>query len=101
MAGGVAAAPQIYRFLKDEDRDVRTNAKKVVSRLRSGIKDPNDVLTRRENEVLSRLSEGVSNAEIAERLFIAEPTVKTHITRIFQKLGVTKRTQAAAFYHQR
>ena len=49
MAGGVAAAPQIYRFLKDEDRDVRTNAKKVVSRLRSGIKDPNDVLTRREN----------------------------------------------------
>ncbi|HDZ59715.1 MAG TPA: hypothetical protein ENH44_02880, partial [Actinobacteria bacterium] len=101
MAGGVTVAPQIYHFLKDEDRDVRTNAKKVVSRLRSGIRDPQDVLTHRENEVLRRLSEGVSNAEIAERLFITEPTVKTHITRIFQKLGVTKRTQAAAFFHQR
>jgi ATP/maltotriose-dependent transcriptional regulator MalT len=101
LAGGVSAAPHIYRFLKDDDNHVRVMAKKAVAMLREHIKDPGEVLTRRENEVLKYMSQGVSNAEIAESLYITEPTVKTHVTRIFQKLGVTKRTQAAAFYHQR
>ena len=100
-AGGVSAAPMIYKLLRDKDKQVKEAAKTIMSRLRDEIRNPEEVLTNRESEVLICVAEGISNAEIAERLYISEPTVKTHITRIFQKLGVTKRTQAAAFYHQR
>lgn len=53
-----------------------------------------DVLTAREIEVLHLLAEGVSNREIAERLFISEKTVKNHTNSIFRKMGVSDRTQA-------
>jgi DNA-binding NarL/FixJ family response regulator len=52
-------------------------------------------LTAREREILSLLAEGRSNKVIARRLDIAEQTVKNHLSRIFQTLGVTDRTQAA------
>jgi DNA-binding NarL/FixJ family response regulator len=48
-----------------------------------------DALTPREREVLAQLAEGRSNAAIAETLFIAERTVETHTTQIFQKLGLS------------
>ncbi|MEQ1701610.1 MAG: response regulator transcription factor [Ilumatobacteraceae bacterium] len=53
------------------------------------------VLSAREEEVLRLVSEGLANKQIARRLSIAERTVKAHLTAIFQRVGVTDRTQAA------
>lgn len=55
------------------------------------------VLTQREREVLAHVAQGLSNREIAARLFLSEATVKTHVSRILQKLGLPDRTKAAVF----
>ena len=51
-------------------------------------------ITPRELEVLELIAQGLSNREIAERVFVSENTVKTHSSRVFDKLGVRRRTQA-------
>ncbi len=51
-------------------------------------------ITRREMEILGLVAEGLSNREIAERLFVSENTVKTHCSRAFDKLGARRRTEA-------
>ena len=51
-------------------------------------------LTPREIEVLGLMAEGLSNREMAERLFVSENTIKTHCSRVFDKLGAGRRTQA-------
>lgn len=61
-----------------------------------GPRGPLDVLTAREREVLSEVAGGLTNREIATRLFISEKTVGVHISRIFAKIGVHSRVQASA-----
>lgn len=51
-------------------------------------------ITRRELEILELIARGMSNREIAEKLFVSENTVKTHSSRVFDKLGAKRRTQA-------
>jgi DNA-binding CsgD family transcriptional regulator len=51
-------------------------------------------ITQREHEILGLIAEGLSNREIGERIFVSENTVKTHSSRLFDKLGVNRRTQA-------
>jgi DNA-binding NarL/FixJ family response regulator len=57
-------------------------------------------MTTRELDVLALLGEGLSNAEIAARLFLSTGTVKDHISAILAKLGTSNRVQAAVFAHQ-
>ena len=54
-------------------------------------------LSSREREVLSLMTEGLGNAQIAERLFISEKTVRNHVSNVFDKLGVWTRAQAIVF----
>ncbi|MCM6775303.1 response regulator transcription factor [Nocardia sp. CDC159] len=73
-------------------------AAKLITRLRT---PPPNTLTPRELEVLTAVSRGLTNAEIARELFIGESTVKTHLLKIFAKLGVDDRTRAVTLAWER
>lgn len=66
-------------------------AAKLMTRMRAA---PADVLTARELEVIELVGAGLTNAELGRRLYISEATVKTHLLRVFAKLGVDDRTAA-------
>jgi DNA-binding NarL/FixJ family response regulator len=59
-----------------------------------------DGLTRREEQVLRLVAEGLTNSQIAERLFVAEGTVKSHVKSLMRKLGAATRAEAGAAYHR-
>ncbi|MEU1181317.1 response regulator transcription factor [Streptomyces sp. NPDC005820] len=92
-AGDALLAPGITRKLIAE-----------FSRLngtpRTPLKERVGDLTERETEVLALIAQGLSNAEIARHLVVAEQTVKTHVGRILVKLGLRDRTQAAVFAYE-
>jgi DNA-binding NarL/FixJ family response regulator len=85
-AGDALLAPTVTRRLIDEFARLRPRLATPPERLAD--------LTPRETEVLRLVAEGLSNAEIAERLVVTEETVKTHVSRVLQKLGLRDRTQA-------
>jgi len=58
-------------------------------------------ITPRELEILELIAQGLSNREIAERVFVSENTVKTHTSRLFEKLGARRRTQAVQMAKER
>lgn len=68
---------------------------------RSALDQQKQLLTEREEDVLDLVSEGLLNKQIAARLGISESTVKTHLTNIYQRIGVTDRTQAALWAQKR
>ncbi len=74
-------------------------AKKLMLEMRTPSELPltEDPLTTREVEVLRLLAQGITNQEIAGRLFIGEGTVRTHVSNILSKLHLANRTQAALF----
>jgi DNA-binding NarL/FixJ family response regulator len=78
--------------------DPRTTAR-VLDRMRSAAArtDPLAGLSEQERTVLELIGEGLTNREIAERMFLAEKTVKNYVSHLLAKLGMQRRTQAAIF----
>ncbi|KZS58616.1 DNA-binding response regulator [Mycobacterium kansasii] len=71
----------------------------LMAKLRGGAEhhDPLSGLTEQERTLLGHLSEGLTNRQIAARMFLAEKTVKNYVSRLLAKLGMERRTQAAVF----
>ncbi|MFB7177761.1 response regulator [Streptomyces sp. NPDC056257] len=92
-AGEALLAPSVTKRLIAEFSKISETRK---------LADPAGVgeLTERETEVLVLIAQGLSNAEIASRLIVAESTIKTHVSRILVKLGLRDRTQAAVFAYE-
>jgi DNA-binding NarL/FixJ family response regulator len=74
-------------------------ASRVMKRMRDQVthSDPLAGLTAQERRILELIGEGLTNRQIGERLFLAEKTVKNYVSALFAKLGMERRTQAAAF----
>jgi DNA-binding NarL/FixJ family response regulator len=70
-----------------------------MARLREHVAaaDPVAALSDQEKRVLDLIGEGLTNRQIAERMFLAEKTVKNYVSALLTKLGMQRRTQAAAF----
>ena len=74
-------------------------ASTVMTRMRERARrnDPLAGLTEQERRILERIGEGLTNRQIGERMFLAEKTVKNYVSSLFAKLGMERRTQAAAY----
>jgi DNA-binding NarL/FixJ family response regulator len=70
---------------------------RVLERIRSGVDQPAEFksLTEQERRVLEYVAQGLTNHEIAQRMFLAEKTVKNYVSSVLAKLGLERRTQAA------
>ncbi|MDQ1033857.1 DNA-binding NarL/FixJ family response regulator [Streptomyces sp. V3I8] len=73
----------------------------VASRVMANLRTPPPALTDRERDILGQLARGLGNRDIARALFISEATVKTHLGRIYAKLGVETRAGAVATAKER
>jgi DNA-binding NarL/FixJ family response regulator len=90
----------VLAVARGEPRIAPAMASRMLADMGRGEPPPEDPLARlsdREREVLALLAEGLRNREIAERLVISEPTVKTHVRHVLEKLRIRNRAEAAAF----
>ncbi|MEU6120342.1 response regulator transcription factor [Streptomyces sp. NPDC047123] len=105
-ASGVQLAEAIRTVREGQAMLAPTVTRRLITEFtRPGVRRPGDlarlsVLTPRETEVLRLIARGLSNAEIAEDLVVAEETVKSHVSRVLDKLGLRDRTQAAVLAHE-
>jgi two-component system response regulator DevR len=70
---------------------------RVLERIRHGVEEPRELklLTEQERRILEYVAEGLTNREIAGKMFLAEKTVKNYVSSVLAKLGLERRTQAA------
>jgi DNA-binding NarL/FixJ family response regulator len=90
----------VLAVARGEPRIAPAMASRMLADMGRGEAPPEDPLASlsdREREVLALLAEGLRNREIAERLVISEPTVKTHVRHVLEKLRIRNRAEAAAF----
>ncbi|WP_128436215.1 response regulator [Streptomyces cyaneus] len=73
----------------------------VAGRVMAHLRRPRPTLTERERDILAQLARGIGNRDIARALYISEATVKTHLRRIYDKLGVDTRAGAVAVAKER
>ncbi|WP_405496022.1 response regulator [Nocardia sp. NBC_00511] len=73
----------------------------VADRVMQRMRNPQPALTARETDILGQLAGGLGNREIARTLHVSEATVKTHLGRIYDKLGVDTRAAAVTVAHER
>ena len=90
-------APSVTRRLLDTYAHKLPDLHEPVS---TGRHDPFAALTDREKEILREVAAGLSNREIAAKLFVAEATVKTHLGRVLTKLDLRDRVQAVVLAYQ-
>jgi two-component system, NarL family, response regulator DevR len=116
MVGAIMAGAAGYLLKQVKGQDVVTAVREVAAgrslldplstarmldKMRNPPHDELEHLTDRERDVLDLIGQGLSNREIAERLFLAEKTVKNYVTSVLAKLGMQRRTQAAAWVARR
>ncbi|MFD4635335.1 response regulator [Streptomyces sp. NPDC058284] len=87
---------ELFSAIHAAARGRTTLSPPVASRVMARMRTPHPTLTDRERDILGQLSRGLGNREIARALFISEATVKTHLGRIYDKLGVDTRAGAVA-----
>ncbi|MHC2998398.1 response regulator [Microbacterium sp. HJ5] len=96
-AGDALLAPEVTRRVIARFAEGEASAPpRVAPAARRGGVD----LTEREGEVLALVAQALSNAEIAQRLYIGEATVKTHVSNVLQKLGARDRVAAVVYAHR-
>ncbi len=91
-AGEALASPSVTRRLIERFVDAPGPSAKPPPQL--------DELTPREREVLELIARGLSNSELAQRLYLSEKTIKTHVGRILMKLGIRDRVQAVILAYE-
>ncbi|GAB3354315.1 response regulator [Amycolatopsis echigonensis] len=90
------SADELYAAIRAAAAGRTALSAPVADRMMAQLRAPRPALTDRERDILEQLAQGLGNREIARRLFISEATVKTHLGRIYEKLGVDTRAGAVA-----
>jgi DNA-binding NarL/FixJ family response regulator len=96
-----APRPELYRAVRAAARGEAVLSPPVATRVLRAARSDEPALSAREIEILELVARGTTNREAAERLFISEATVKTHLIHIYAKLGVPDRASAVAAAYDR